>query len=639
MSFKKRLLITLAGVVILLAVGVGLLMTFVGKSDKGLTDADLAQLDYVNEKLGLIRDSEEYADMEPGEQMDTMLETINALADEGRIDADSIICDREELYITFEYECGMLGAETFGDDNENFVGGGDSYINRTFDDLNDEEFIGSENPGSAIILDALVDHEDRYDRAIAGNLVSMSEKWLDYGINTKIDYTVTLDDLSHLNGYDYIILIIHGKHVVFETFGKVPMMTINQAADSETTSAYGADRKNGGLAIVNGKYAVTPRFFANHYGSSDSNLDDSILFLVSCNQMGNDNEPSGYTNNPLYTPLMNLVLKFKNRTGEQWSDVYSQIGVSAMVAFRNPVGKEYSIDLLDTFTDHLLNGESASDAFDAAKTKWGVNESEYFSIRYNSEYPFEDPPSIPCFLGVPDAAFDWIVTAEVNIDPPPLPVSDMINDAGYVVFGRYEQDDRGYPYEEYDNGPEPIEWEILSQEDGRMLLISRYIIECQPYNDEYTEVTWAGCSLRQWLNDEFINTAFNEEEIARIQTVTLSNPDNPYTGVEGGIDTTDRVFILSFDEVLQYFDFEELNEDDKRYGHIVQYSDITQYVADTQYARMYGWTYSWWLRTPGEKPEEACYVVQTGVPDYWCSSYDVRNANYGVRPVICISVE
>ncbi|MBQ1895118.1 MAG: hypothetical protein II167_05450, partial [Clostridiales bacterium] len=458
MSLKKRILITLLSVIIIAAVGVGLLFYFGGKKDKGLTEADLAQMDYVNEKLGLIRNGAGYADMDASEQMDTMLETINALADEGKIDADSIICDREELYITFEYECGMLGAETFGDDNENFVGGVDSYINCTFEDMGDEEFVSSEHMGSAIILDALVDHEDRYDRAIAGNLVNMAEKWRGQGIDTRIDYTVTLDDLSHLNGNDYIVLLMHGSYMVFNEFGKVPLMTLNQSANAETTSAYGADRKNGGLAILNGKYAVTPRFFANHYGSSDSNLDDSILFLVSCNQMGNDNEPSGYTNNPLYTPLMNLALKMKNRTGEQWSDVYSQIGVSAMVAFRNPVGKEYSIDLLDTFTDHLLNGKSASDSFDAAITKWGVNESEYFSIRYNSEYPFEDPPSIPCFLGVPDAAFDWIVTAEVNIDPPPLPVSDMINDEGYVVFGHYEQDDEGRYYEDMDNGPEPIEW-------------------------------------------------------------------------------------------------------------------------------------------------------------------------------------
>ena len=179
MSFKKRLLITLAGVVILLAVGAGLLMTFVGKSDKGLTDSDLEQLDYVNEKLDAVRSDEEYLNMEPEQQLDVMIDAINTLANEGKIDAESVLCDREELYITYEYECGVLGAETFGENDETCGGGGDSYINRTFDDLNDEEFISSEHMGSALILDALVDHDDGLDRLNSINCGQMAEKWRD----------------------------------------------------------------------------------------------------------------------------------------------------------------------------------------------------------------------------------------------------------------------------------------------------------------------------------------------------------------------------------------------------------------------------------------------------------------------------
>ena len=100
----------------------------------------------------------------------------------------------------------------------------------------------------------------------------------------------------------------------------------------------------------------------------------------------------------------------------------------------------------------------------------------------------------------------------------------LIREGDYIVFGRYEQDG------DLSNGPEPIEWEIVAEENGRMLLISRYILDCQPYNTELEDVTWETCSLRAWLNDYFYNTAFNSVEQNRILSVTLSNPDNAYYG-------------------------------------------------------------------------------------------------------------
>ena len=615
MSFKKRLLITLAGVVILLAVGAGLLMTFVGKSDKGLTDSDLEQLDYVNEKLDAVRSDEEYLNMEPEQQLDVMIDAINTLANEGKIDAESVLCDREELYITYEYECGVLGAETFGENDETCGGGGDSYINRTFDDLNDEEFISSEHMGSALILDALVDHDDGLDRFKAERCVQMAESWRDKGIDTRIDYTVTLDDLAHIDRCDILIIYMHGNCLSYRSEGKVPMMKLVQKATSETNNIWKDDLGKGRIVIHDGQYTVTPKFFEAHYSSSEANLQGTFLFLASCYQMGSDGEYC-----------------------EKWSEIIPQTGLAGIVAFNNSVGKLYGLDFADHFTGNLLDGDTGSEAFYAAAEKCGLNEMEYYQL-HDDEFSFDYKPGVACYRGDDDARLRFVIEADIQGDPS-IPASDIvINDAGYVVFGHYEQDDSGYPYEEYDNGPEPIEWEILSQEDGRMLLISRYIIECQPYNDEYTEVTWAGSSLRQWLNDEFFYTAFSDEERARIQTVTLTNPVNPYTGVDGGIDTEDKVFLLSMDEVLEYFEFEELDPNDMRNGSSsALITSITQYVADIHYAPVYGQLRTWWLRTPGEKPEEACYVVMTGVPDWWCSSYDVR-ATYGVRPAIWISVE
>ena len=46
-----------------------------------------------------------------------------------------------------------------------------------------------------------------------------------------------------------------------------------------------------------------------------------------------------------------------------------------------------------------------------------------------------------------------------------------------LAFGKYEQDNNP------DNGPEEIEWIVLEEQDGNLLLLSRYGLDAVPYND------------------------------------------------------------------------------------------------------------------------------------------------------------
>ena len=76
-----------------------------------------------------------------------------------------------------------------------------------------------------------------------------------------------------------------------------------------------------------------------------------------------------------------------------------------------------------------------------------------------------------------------------------------------VVFGKYEQDNN------FDNGPEDIEWMILKKEDDKVKLMSKYIIDRQPYYAEgQAEVKYEESYFRQWLNDKFYNSAFSDKE-------------------------------------------------------------------------------------------------------------------------------
>ena len=52
-----------------------------------------------------------------------------------------------------------------------------------------------------------------------------------------------------------------------------------------------------------------------------------------------------------------------------------------------------------------------------------------------------------------------------------------------VTFGSYEQDN------DTSNGKEPLEWIVLSYQDGKSLLISKYGLDCQPYNTVRADMT------------------------------------------------------------------------------------------------------------------------------------------------------
>ena len=69
----------------------------------------------------------------------------------------------------------------------------------------------------------------------------------------------------------------------------------------------------------------------------------------------------------------------------------------------------------------------------------------------------------------------------------------------YYIMGKYEQDNN------LSNGKEDIEWKILYKDKNKALLYTRYIIDNMRYNDEDVDITWENSTLRQWLNDEFIN--------------------------------------------------------------------------------------------------------------------------------------
>ena len=216
-----------------------------------------------------------------------------------------------------------------------------------------------------------------------------------------------------------------------------------------------------------------------------------------------------------------------------------------------------------------------------------------------------------------------------------------------VTFGRYEQDGNRV------NGPEPIEWIVLDGQGNQALLLSRYALETKPYHQQRADITWEQCTLRTWLNADFINIAFNEQEQAAILMTHVDNSDaqmfQGYSYVmytTGGNDTEDRVFLLSYHEAFQVY-FSDIHArrcapTDYAIGSGAWIpsentgSWVTQTHARTEDGRESG---KWWLRTPGSSDQDTanCVDGDGGSGSEKVDENGFRNS-VGVRPAMWIDL-
>lgn len=185
-----------------------------------------------------------------------------------------------------------------------------------------------------------------------------------------------------------------------------------------------------------------------------------------------------------------------------------------------------------------------------------------------------------------------------------------------VLFGSYEQDG------DTTNGPEPIEWLALDRKDGKYLLLSKYVLDGQRFNEDgQRENPWATSSIRQWLNREFYQTAFSQEEQASISEVDL--PD---------VGTTDRVFLLNLDEMNRYL------YDDQFYGLCTNYAATKPVYYGCELPDG-SWGVWWWLRRGSETVEHLQGDFMKGGA---ISAYAGDNEGYsvdGVRPCVWVDID
>ena len=276
-------------------------------------------------------------------------------------------------------------------------------------------------------------------------------------------------------------------------------------------------------------------------------------------------------------------------------------------------------------TVFLLLKSPAADAPSAAKTPEKDTASRKSTVAVSSDpVPSDKPPVSSESVASPapsSSARSFDSSSKPTVSSASAPTgSDGVKVGDIITFGHYEQDTNTA------NGAEAIEWQVLARENGRILVISKYALECRRFHDGAGPFTWETCSLRSWLNGAFFDTAFDGDEQARIPAVTVSADRNPAHGTDAGSATTDKVFLLSCDEVIRYLP-----------------ANGSRLCRPTSFAVLHGAYVNnvtggcWWLlRTPGADRNGAAGVKTTGE---LCADGSYSNPNDdAVRPAIWITL-
>ena len=248
----------------------------------------------------------------------------------------------------------------------------------------------------------------------------------------------------------------------------------------------------------------------------------------------------------------------------------------------------------------------------------------------------------------PDENTQVAPSPETIVEPTPESTSENMPEAkpmhfeiGQIIeFGSYEQDNNP------GNGKEPIKWRVLATEEDRTLVVSDIALDTMAYEEdveswENPDLSWETASVRKWLNDDFFNEAFSEEEKDQILVVNLETNDKA-----GDHHTEDHVFLLSIDEVKKYF---QSNQDMACRG-----SEYGLAKCDGATLEENGYVF-WWLRDmikvyhPSESmkfgsltlSEAATVIADTGVIDGTGEvSFGIVGAynNFMVRPAMWVQI-
>ncbi len=177
---------------------------------------------------------------------------------------------------------------------------------------------------------------------------------------------------------------------------------------------------------------------------------------------------------------------------------------------------------------------------------------------------------------------------------------------------------------------DPIEWNIITESDGKATLLANLILDSQhfqvPSHSDAYRNNYEKSEIRQWLNNDFYNTAFKSYEKSIIQLTAVDNSLESTNQSENDYvcnDTEDYVFLLSHKEAVTY-----MTSNSARQAKGSDYAKAQGLYCNNGYS-------FWWLRSPfNDYNYTANFVDEVGK----VRGGGVYYSHFGVRPAICIEL-
>lgn len=177
------------------------------------------------------------------------------------------------------------------------------------------------------------------------------------------------------------------------------------------------------------------------------------------------------------------------------------------------------------------------------------------------------------------------------------------------------------------NPNKKLQWRVLEKNETKCLVLSTYLTETGYRYNYNGEAVWESSEVRSYLNNEYLNEAFDDSEKAFMLDTELVNSIATNTGSIGGNNTIDKIFLLSADEVLKYMPEEKLR---RAIGRNIAANNYLGYM-------------SWMLRTPVFSENEYKQLIAgVGMKGNLCNDSEECfsvDSEIGLRPAMWIDLE
>ena len=318
---------------------------------QSLTASDVTGMQQADAAVTALTDSADYTGMSVPDRKAAALEQLDELVQQGLVEKGSIYADEENGMVSFSYTCGALGGILLEDpDEENTVA--DLQLAETA-----QQTVQNGTYGTAMLYYAF---DNTVNSSRYPNYAYMQTYWTSVGLDTKLDTTVTVSDLRHMNNYDLCVLSTHGAYYTYE-YGRLwkrtataPVLLLTEKSTFWNDLRYGADLLSHRIIKVNGAYAVTAGFFRAAY--RNGTLKDTIILSETCEFYGK----SGH----LDTSMADALLSG---------------GAACVVGYVNNVYTVYSRSMLWATVNRLLEGDTVREAVDFGLNLYGTDDIIWYN--------------------------------------------------------------------------------------------------------------------------------------------------------------------------------------------------------------------------------------------------------------------